>query len=315
MPSVFHYTDAAGLLGILRSESLFATDYRYLNDTAERGVIRELLMPILEAEIADITPKLVQKGWLDKKFYEELGLRVHGMEAGSMCRSIMTGMDNVSPLFVLSFCKHEEDSDAFENGLLSQWRGYAGSAGFAIEFDVDKLHGLMEKEVKLYAYARLKADDIRYEKYEEVFDPAAYRGVAAELMRQIFKHHGVDISEVTGRVEIDTVVQHLMAAAPFLKHPGFHEEKEYRITAPCFRRSKASDDEKDKVKKIKTRVRNGLVTPYIELFEDFSVGSAIKAIIVGPHPQQDKQAEAVRMALESENIDATVRCSDIPYRA
>ncbi len=35
MSSVFHYTDSAGLLGILSSKSLFATDYRYLNDVSE----------------------------------------------------------------------------------------------------------------------------------------------------------------------------------------------------------------------------------------------------------------------------------------
>jgi hypothetical protein len=62
MCSIFHYTDTAGLLGILSSETLFATDYRYLNDVAEAGVIRDLIMPILESEIAEITPKLIEKG-------------------------------------------------------------------------------------------------------------------------------------------------------------------------------------------------------------------------------------------------------------
>jgi hypothetical protein len=55
MPSVFYYTDSAGLLGILSSDSLFATDYRYLNDVTEAGVIRDLIMPVFEVEIAEIT--------------------------------------------------------------------------------------------------------------------------------------------------------------------------------------------------------------------------------------------------------------------
>ena len=67
MPSVFHYTDSAGLLGILSSGSLFATDYRYLNDVTEAGVIRDLIMPVFEAEIAEITPKLIEKKWLKKR--------------------------------------------------------------------------------------------------------------------------------------------------------------------------------------------------------------------------------------------------------
>jgi len=46
MPSVFHYTDSAGLIGILTSKSLFATDYRYLNDVTEGSMIRQLILPI-----------------------------------------------------------------------------------------------------------------------------------------------------------------------------------------------------------------------------------------------------------------------------
>ena len=34
-PALFHYTDAAGLLGILKSRSLWATDFRSLNDASE----------------------------------------------------------------------------------------------------------------------------------------------------------------------------------------------------------------------------------------------------------------------------------------
>jgi hypothetical protein len=62
MPSsVFHYTDAAGLLGILSSETLFATDYRYLNDSTEAALIRELLLPLFESEVAEVTLSLFKR--------------------------------------------------------------------------------------------------------------------------------------------------------------------------------------------------------------------------------------------------------------
>ena len=238
MASVFHYTDAAGLLGILGSESLFATDYRYLNDVAEKGVVRNLLMPILESEVAEITPKLIQKGWLDKKFYEQHGLSAHAGEAASMYRSIMTGTDNVTPLFVLSFCRHEEGSHAFAHGLLSQWRGYAGSGGFAIEFEEQQLGSLMKAENEKYAYVLLKSDDVLYEKYETLFDKDLYKGVAGELTRIIFEEAGIDISAVTGRKDVDAIIPSIIATAPFLKHRGFSEEREYRIIASCVRKKK-----------------------------------------------------------------------------
>jgi hypothetical protein len=32
---VYHYADASGFMGILKTNSLWATDFRYLNDTQE----------------------------------------------------------------------------------------------------------------------------------------------------------------------------------------------------------------------------------------------------------------------------------------
>ena len=314
MASVFHYTDTAGLQGILSNESLFATDYRYLNDAAEVGVVRDLLMPILESEIAEITPKLVEKKWLGKEFYTEYGAAGHGMQAESMYRALMRATDNVTPLFVTSFCRHDEGSESFAHGLLSQWRGYGGSGGFAIEFDEDKFGELMQEESEQYAYVVLKWDDVRYDGYDALFDKKTYSGVAGQMICDLFAHKGVDVSEVTGHKNIDEAVHNLIVTAPFLKHAGFNEEREFRIIAPCIRASKIPKGETRPAKEIKFRVKSGLLVPYIELFETSGQRFPIESIIVGPHPQQEKQAEAVRMLLEFEGLDAAVRLSGIPYR-
>jgi hypothetical protein len=153
MASVFHYTDTAGLLGILSSDTLFATDYRYLNDVSEAGPIRDLIMPILEAEVAAITPKLIENRWLKKEYYDEHGVSAHRLQAEKLYASVVRAADNVTPFFVVSFCKHEVGTPAFEHGLLSQWRGYAEAGGFAIEFDEQKLDTLLKAETLEFAYA------------------------------------------------------------------------------------------------------------------------------------------------------------------
>lgn len=310
MPSVFHYTDARGLLGILSSESLFATDYRYLNDLTEGTVIRNLLMPIFEAEVAQITPKLVQRGWLKKGFYDQHGVSGHRLQAEKVYSSLARPIDNIAPFFVLSFCRHEHGSEAFGHGLLSQWRGYADRGGFAIEFDEQELDQLMKSEVEEYAYAGMKSDDVRYGKFDELFDPKIYAGVAGEMTRSLFDDQHIDVTEVTGRKDIDEVLPAFINTAPFLKHWGFSE---YRIVAACTRGKKIPEGEQRPAKPIQFRTRNDLIIPYIELF-----GTApklpIKSIIVGPHPSQEKQEQAVRLLLESECVDAVVRCSEIPYR-
>jgi hypothetical protein len=129
MPSVFHYTDTAGAVGILSSQSLFASDFRYLNDASEGTVIDSLLMPVLLDEVAVASKELVAAGFVTKQYYEQLGSNADKLQAEAMFRSIATATNNISPRFVVSFCRHGEGSEQFEHGLLSQWRGYADRGG------------------------------------------------------------------------------------------------------------------------------------------------------------------------------------------
>jgi hypothetical protein len=130
MPSIFHYTNARGLIGIIKSSAIYATDYRYLNDSTEGGEIKKLLLPILEAETAKITARLVEERLLSADFYKQHGQQGHRLQAESLYRAMERAANNVSPVFVASFCRHDEGTEVFEDGLLSQWRGYASGGGF-----------------------------------------------------------------------------------------------------------------------------------------------------------------------------------------
>lgn len=312
MSSIFHYTGASGLLGILENDSLFATDYRYLNDSSEGRVIKDLLLPVFEAEIAEITPKLIQKGWLNKKFYDDYGTGGHRMQAEAMYKTLSTATDNVSPFFVLSFCRHEEGSSAFEHGLLSQWRGYSQGSGFAIEFDEEGLDALMRIEQEKYCYAAFKSDDVQYEDFEHSFDAADFKGVAGEIIRRLFKERP-EVSEITGRADIDAATLKFATLAPFLKHKGFKEEDEYRMVGVCVRKRKIPSGERRPGKPVKFRHRNNFLVPYIELFGD-GQELPIKSIIVGPSQSQQMQAEAVTMVAEAKGRSISIRLSDIPFR-
>jgi hypothetical protein len=68
-----------------------------------------------------------------------------------------------------------------------------------------------------------------------VFDARLYQGIAVEMIRKMFEPR--DISGITGRKNIDEVVVDFVKAAPFMKHEGFSEEREYRICAVCIRPS------------------------------------------------------------------------------
>jgi hypothetical protein len=200
MSSVFHYTDSVGLLGILKSKLLFAADYRYLNDISEGSMIRDPIVEIFEAEIAALAPKLHEHGLL-----ESINAP-HRQLAERFYQSIVNALDAATPIFVLSFCHHTNEKH-IQHGLLSQWRGYAGSAGFAIEFDEARLCELIGIEMNTFAHVLMKSDSVHYENYKEQVDPDYYRGVAAELIRRRYEPR--DVSHITGRLghnQMDTMM-------------------------------------------------------------------------------------------------------------
>jgi hypothetical protein len=283
--------------------------------STEAGSIRNLILPIFEAETAAIAPKLVDEGYLKKDFYDEFGTRGNFLEAENQYKAFVQGVDNISPFFVVSFCRHPDDSPEYEQGLLSQWRGYADTGGFAIEFDEDKLDALARLEQISFAYVGFRSLDVEYKSHEKIFVREDYVGVAGDIIRGMFGTIGQDVSDITGRTSISEAVVKYAKTAPFLKHPGFYEEQEYRLVFVCLRVSKIDQSEKRPPKEIKFRNKGGLLVPFIELFKLHPPSLPIKGIIVGPHPLQEKQAESVRMLIEREGFrDVMIRLSNIPYR-
>jgi DUF2971 family protein len=315
MPSVFHYTDANGLNGILVNESLYATDYRYLNDAMEAGSLRSYIMPVFEEEIGTISKKLIEKKFLKPDYYKELGSQADILQAEKLYSAFSRAVDNVSPFFVLSFCRHASGSYEFQHGLLSQWRGYADGGGFAIEFDENELDSMAKSEKENFAYAGFKSENVEYDQHEKLFNAADYTGVAGEMIWQVFAEAGKDVSSVTGRADLDATVLKFVQTAPFLKHHGFCEESEYRMVFICIRAKKIPEEETRPAKYIQFRHKGGLLIPYIELFDTVRKPRLpVRGVIVGPHPLQERQAESAKMLLEAEGFDAPVRLSEIPYR-
>ena len=132
--SLFHYTSADGLVGILQTQSLFATHSAFLNDSTECRIIRDILLPRLEKELREATPKLIERRVMDPKILTDFGDELFRQEADNMLQAMSQATNNTAPYFITSFCVHEPNTPAYNDGLLSQWRGYA-KGGFAIELD------------------------------------------------------------------------------------------------------------------------------------------------------------------------------------
>ena len=70
------------------------------------------------------------------------------------------------------------------------------------------------------------------------------------------------------------------------------------------------------LKEIRFRARHdGDVVPYIALYEGIEKALPIKAVIIGPHAQQENQRHVVELMLEEQGIAAEIRVSKTPFRA
>src|SRR5262245_59435591 len=68
--SLFHYTTAAGLIGIIETQTLWATHANFLNDSAECQLLNRLLTPQIRKEFAHIVPRLLAVGAFNQEFME-----------------------------------------------------------------------------------------------------------------------------------------------------------------------------------------------------------------------------------------------------
>jgi len=110
-PSVlYHYTDAPGLLGILKTRELWATNALYMNDAQEVHHGHNLAREFIKKNLAEDSPT-----------YRNLRRGLGYLSA------MVSEQPNVNN-YVVSFCA--------EPDVLSQWRAYADrGTGFAIGFD------------------------------------------------------------------------------------------------------------------------------------------------------------------------------------
>jgi hypothetical protein len=311
--SLFHYTSAQGLIGILGTQSLFATHADFLNDSSECRLLRGLLTPRLIEELEDLAPKLVKAKFMKEAETKAFLTGASEEFASSVFNTIVKTIDSISPIYITSFCLHGANTPDYANGLLSQWRGYA-NGGFAIEFDEDGLDKIKDIEMNKYRYEGILTNTVWYEDHEENAGLNKFRGLVAAALKVHFEDQGKDASEVLGHGERRDFVRPFFETLPFLKAHGFREEREYRMVAIAYRRG-ISSDLKAPLREIQFRSdRNGSVVPYIAVFDESGLKLPIKSILIGPHSNQDNQQTAVELLLDRHSIQAEVRRSKLSLR-
>jgi hypothetical protein len=291
-PELHHYTNLGGLRGIVENQTLWATHYQDLNDATEVIHLKKALITILSARFYSLLEKVQEHSPETRHAIEETGGLVESSHG--VARDLIASLYKVTfedahewalAPFITSFCSHPAGSYEQNNGLLSQWRGYAGSGGFAIVFDTYGLATMLGQEFDSYYYPHINLLPATYA--TDDVDVAAmlpdFLQKCDELIAGI-----IDRRPIQDAMEV--LFTPLVSTATSYKHQGFIEEREVRIVAlPGTRplldqvRREYPEHRDVPLKKISTFEKaDGRQKRYIALFDKRSEALPIKRIILGP---------------------------------
>lgn len=145
---IYHYTTVSGLIGIITSRELWASDCQFLNDGTELSYARKIFF----AEVKKLN--------LKKTLFEDADTW-YSVPGPSLERFRM---------FIACFC---EDSD-----LLSQWRGYGTDQGYALGFDIAQLKSLDLGEISPVQYGIKNPLEYFAQELDAATRPSAHPGIA-----------------------------------------------------------------------------------------------------------------------------------------
>ncbi|MBM9537075.1 DUF2971 domain-containing protein [Desulfobulbus alkaliphilus] len=197
--TLYHYTTFTGLLGIVESRALWASDIRYMNDSAELRHTADLI----RAEVRERIEAGHPDSGLLTQFVDWVRHRI----------------TNGHLLFGASFRS--------QGNLLSQWRGYSTpgrgvSLGFSSESILRSAHQQRFMVGKcIYEPSRQRM--LIRKVVDAVGQLAARQAARAESAAE----RAAVLQQAFAEVETD-----LLRLAAILKHPSFREEREWRIVSP-----------------------------------------------------------------------------------
>jgi len=285
---LFHYTSLNGLLGIIDSNSIWASHTDYLNGSTE---IQHALR-LLESFSRNI-------------YMEDDYLSSFGWAVGQGIRNMVRATEYI--------CSFSREAD-----LLSQWRGYCPKgSGVCLGFD--------EKIIRDYCNANgfvfskclynenEQKEDIRkilndcYQSFPKpLISRDEYNSLEVEKQCEYDACYREHLTIGLGKKEADFAIEKLCKEiqeyAPLIKDGGFYEENEWRVVVS------------NPKGKISYRVVDSYLVPYMNISFLENSKDALKKIVIGPNPNAQKCAASIKLALKSKGfMNTQVEISSIPF--
>lgn len=266
-----HYTSMAGLEGIAKSGSLWASNFLSLNDTTEfLFAFTDIMKEALRALVADVpfTP------------VASVERAMSGIE--STFRKAFEAQDVYEQLYVTSFAmgKNEDENN---RGVLTLWDRYTQNKGYCLQFNKSDISDRLGLEASGFSYASLSLSPVSYgidraeREYLEIIDQMKMQLIlfvqkARSDLRFPYKFDGMWADSVLAARFTHFCARH--------KDPCFVDEREFRIMAFPLNKNVVVPLRGIALKKvIKTKPTGG---KYLSIGEDWRPGLSPIRIIIGP---------------------------------
>lgn len=277
---LFHYTNSAGLRGIVQHKKIWATHYRFLNDASEI----DYGLFVLGAVIDQLKAK--HKDALSLSFLESL-LRTADMFEEIDC-------------YIACFCCKDD--------LLHQWRDYAGSGGYAIGF-----RGSALTEASGYADKPEPAFHLRKVIYDLKVQSELIRRTLEWTIVEIKRFSvGLPSDEIEHLVQGGSIKaqMHILEFLTMFKHSSFEAEHEWRL---CHLTHNTTTSH------IQFRDGQFGLTPFVELAPLNSASKKLPIDLITHAPTKDANNVrfALRALLRTSGFgdEVKVKGSEIPIRS
>ncbi len=280
--ALFHYTDPYGFEGIVRSKTLWATSYRWLNDAEDVRFGERVIDNVAKRLACDSTLSDEHRWLFDQFLQQHDALR----------------LTKVTDVYIASLSE--------DGNLLSQWRGYAGNgAGFALGFSSLRLPQKENPDAQLV---------LRLVKC--LYDPSIYKEevshvllrLADGIVRYIQTYaRSMPTLDAFVRKALVLMLRWTATLTPKLKHSAFAEERERRLVVIPM---PGHEDEL-----VRFRPTSRGIVPYIpiDLADDGEMPDLTR-VNVGPTQDADSGVDSPTRLLRQLGYSAVVESSGIPFR-
>lgn len=305
--TLWHYTSYAGFQGIVSSKTIWATEYRFLNDRQELLHAKDLAQALLEEE-----PEFIGERFPNREMIRQ-----------AVNTAFNTGHLHEGRLSIMVASFSEEGDQ------LSQWRGYAeDSRGVSVGLDLRNLRPPAHLGTAVTFAACIYTEAEKRALLKSVF--AYYRnGVQAwwesihdtarkqlegsipgpQFVKDLLSEHTQQLNEVIFRGNANLRFD-LLRVSPLLKNESFSEEREWRLVLPW------EPIQLPTQHPIQLRSTRDTLVPYIAypLNSPNQEGPIFcKDVILGAGSHSSAEI-GVNLFLRKQGIPVLSRPSKIPYR-